>query len=123
MTMLKYIAIVFAALFSFSVSAEPLGFDHHSDGTKTAKYKSDSHNDRCSGMSPKIQSMASNYCVPLSMQAISTVWCDEAKFCPAGLCNHYAYLRFKCVAGADSVKSLDQLNEEEEDVREIVVLE
>lgn len=101
------------------VSAGPNGFDHHADGTHTAKYKSDSSNDRCSQMAPKITNMANGYCTPFSMARTGPVWCDESGLCPLGICNHYAYLRFRCVGSLDAITT----DESESLQRDIIILD
>ena len=88
-------------VWSIGAQAGPIGFDHYSDGTHKAKYQSDSHRDRCSQMAPKVRAMPPGYCGNLLAQEIGAVWCDEARSCPFGLCNHYAYLRFRCIATND----------------------
>ena len=95
---MKYLILAcFAAVLSNGATAEPLGFDHHPDGTHTAKYKSDSSGDRCSQMEPKLLSMVHGYCGAKAVQPVGWTWCDEANPCIFGLCNHYAYFKFRCV--------------------------
>ena len=98
-----------------AAQAGSLGFDHHADGTHTAKWRSDSSSERCSQMAPKVSGMPGGYCAPMRAQSIGPVWCDESRFCPVGLCHHYAYLRFRCIADENAPQSVDE--------REIIILD